>query len=316
MYSFRPRISPAVGAIAALLLMPLPPTWAAPPPARISVPALGWVLSPDGTQIMEIAGLPSSPRPGRSLALPSPARAAWSAPDGLSALLRLDDAFYLALPDQPEPLLLLSVPVPEQPAHPSAAWDRGSQGFAICYGEQCLEFDRAGALRGTMAAAEGAQLLAYSRQSGLVTRNGDALAWLRDSASLTLDIPAAAAAFRPGHQELWVLDHAGQLYSFDAAGSRSEMGEFLPAAAGLVASADGSSFFAAAYSGAAARFAVDTRSVTAHQLEDSVDGVWPAPGEFAVRLHDSPKRPIAIWNGDSGTAAASPALIVSAPEVQ
>jgi hypothetical protein len=307
---------PAVGAFTCLLLMPATSVCAAPSGPRLSVPALGWVLSPDGSQLLEIAGLPESPRPGRSLPLPRPARAVWSAPDASAAILRLDDGFHLVRPDLPEPIVLLPVAEPEQPAPFTAAWDRASLAFAICYGPHCHEFDREGHPLASIPATPGSHLFAYSRQSGLALRTGDgSLLWLREGSALPLNGTVSAAAFRPGHAELWVLDPAGQLATFDSAGSRSPIAELIPDALGLAPSADGATFFAAA-GNSLAQVQVETRSVSIHSLEDSVTGLWPAPGGLTVRLHDSPKRPISFWNGGSGVYASAPALFASAPEVQ
>ncbi len=315
MHSICPRLMPAVGAVTCLLLMPATSVCAPPPAPRLSVPALGWVLSPDGSQLLELAGLPESPRPGRSLPLPRPARAAWSAPDASAALVRLDDGFHLVHPDLPEPFALLPVAEPEEPAPFTAAWDRASLAFAICYGPLCHEFDRDGQSLASFPAASGSHLLAYSRQAGLALRKDGSLLWLRDGAALSLDVSAAAATFRPGHADLWVLDPAGHLTVFDSAGSQSSIAELIPDALGLAPSADGSTFFAAA-GNSLAQVQVDTRHVVIYSFEDSVTGVWPAPGGLTVRLHDSPKRPISFWNGDPGIYASAPALFASAPEVQ
>jgi hypothetical protein len=123
----------------------------------------------------------------------------------------------------------------------------------------------------------------------------------------------AAAAFRPNSPELWLLHPSGHLSGRDLQGRRTAEAQLVPNALGLVASQDGAAFFAANAGGAAAVVSLATSQTEQFDLEDTVEGVWPAPGLFAVRLHHSAKRPIGFWNGETGLTGWVPAQPLEQP---
>ncbi len=270
---------------------------------RVSAPGLGWLLSPDGRQVIAITGVPESPRAGDAIPLPGLARQLWSAPDASAALIRLDEGLYLLRPGL-DPAELAAV---SADAAVSAAWDRASAGFAACWADSCRAFDRAGLPGAETAAAPGVRLLAYSASAGLLTVEGDAALWRAGGSTRPLDAVPAAAAFLPGASELWFLDPAGRLAALSAQGARRDLPETVDSPIALVASADGQSVFVVNATGEAAVLGVASGAVTRHTLEETVEGAWPAPGNFNVRLHESAKRPLAIFNGETGLAGWAPA---------
>ena len=270
---------------------------------RLSAPAIGWILAPDGSQLIEITGIISSPRAGRAIALPSAARRSWASPDSNSVLLRLDEGLFLfRSSEQLEQLA-------EIPAGISvaAAWDRSSTGFAICWAEICQARAANGAIREQWPVAGGLRVVAFSMEEGLVTATPDGADWRAGSELIHLESIPAAAAFRPGTQELWLLDNNGRLAGRDRQGRRTGEGESVAAAIGLIGSADGKAFFASNADGEAAVFSVESSQSERLAIEDTVEGMWPAPGLFAIRLHESAKRPIAIWNGETRITGWMPA---------
>ena len=270
---------------------------------RISAPALGWLLSPDGSQLIQMTGVAESPRTGATIALESPARAAWAAPDASAILLKLDTGLALLHPGgQLEPVP--GVP----PSVHSAIWDRSSAGFAVCWQAVCQAFDPSGAIRSRWEVASAARPLAFSAELGLVTLSPDGADWHQAGRSIRLDSLPAAAAFRPGTGELWFIDAAGTLSQQDSQGLRRALPDLVPSAIGLVAALDGKSIFAVNAEGAAATANLDTLQADRFSVEDSVEGAWPAPGAFAIRLHESAKRPISIWNGETGLTGRAPAF--------
>lgn len=270
---------------------------------RISAPALGWLLSPDGSQLIQLTGVAESPRAGATIALENPARAAWASPDASAIVLKFDSGLALLRSGGPVE------PLPGAPiaAH-AAVWDRASAGFALCSQDSCLAFDNAGAIRSRWEVASGSRPLAYSADHGLVTVSADGADWHQANQSIRLDSLPAAAAFRPGTAELWFIDAAGTLSQQDAQGLRRALPDLVPNAVGIVAALDGKSIFAVNAEGAAASASLDTLQAERFSLEDTVEGAWPAPGAFAIRLHESAKRPVAIWNGETGLTGRAPAF--------
>lgn len=274
------------------------------PDIRISAPTLGWILAADGSQAIEITGVTDSPRAGRAVALATTARRAWASPDAAAIVLQTRTGIALLRGAQPAEGLL------ELPAATVAtvAWDRASTGFAVCWDEICEARGADGAMRARWEVAPGSRVLAYSADNGLLLATAEAAEWRRQNTVISLDAMPASAAFRPGTSELWLLDAAGQLTGIDPQRRPVGAAELVPNAVGLVASLDGKSFFAANAEGAAAAANLETLQTENFNLEDSVEGLWPAAGRFTVRLHDSAKRAIAIWNGDSGTTGWVPAM--------
>ena len=273
------------------------------PDIRISAPSLGWVLAADGSQVIELAGVSDSPRVGRAFALESAARRAWAAPDSTATVLQTASGISLLRGgDRVEGLF-------ELPAGSAAtvAWDRASAGFAVCWDTNCEARDAAGALRSRWEVAAGARVIAYSAANGLVLATGETAEWRRDNAAIALDSQPVAAAFRPGTSELWLLDASGQLSGIDPQRRPTGSAELVAGAVGQVASLDGTAFFAANAEGAAAFTNLETLQTEKFSVEDSVEGLWPAAGRFTVRLHDSAKRAIAIWDGASGITGWVPA---------
>lgn len=283
-----------------------PAIWAESPGIRITAPSLGWVLSPDGTQVTEIAGVAASPRAGRELALPAAARRSWASPDAAAVLVQTENGIFLVRESgAPQSILELS-----GPAEFSAAWDRAAAGFALCGPESCQSFDPAGAIRASWDVEAGARALAYSAESGLVISLNGAAQWLRADGRAPLDGSPIAAAFRPGTSEAWFLDAEGRLTGQDFLGRRTGEGQVIENALGLVASRDGRAFFAASET-AAAVFLIESQKTESVEIGEPVEGVWAAPGAFSIRLHDSAKRPIAIWDGESGALGWMPAVEVA-----
>ena len=125
---------------------------------RLTAPAIGWILAPDGSQLIEITGIISSPRAGRAIALPSAARRSWASPDSNSVLLRLDEGLFFRSSEQLAQLA-------EIPAGISvaAAWDRSSTGFAICWAEICQARAANGAIREQWPVAGGLRVVVRFR---------------------------------------------------------------------------------------------------------------------------------------------------------
>jgi len=281
------------------------------PGARFSAPKLGWVLSPDGAQLIEITGVLDSPRQGAALALPAAATRLWPSPDASAAVLRTASGYFLAgSPDLP-------VALAELPAGSelSVAWDRASNGFAACWSAHCESRDQRGAIVAQWEVAEGSRVLAYSSRAGLVTAVGDSATWRTGDWDSPLAMAPVAAAFRNGTNELWLIDAEGRLSGLDAQGRPVEGSTLVAGAVGLVGSLDGQSFLAASAEGLAASYNLSSGHREQWALEDTVEGLWPAPGLFAVRLHESAKRAVAIWNGETGvtgwTPSAAPAPAAS-----
>lgn len=274
------------------------------PAIRISAPSIGWILAADGTQAIEITGVTESPRTGRTVALAAVARRAWPSPDASATVLQTNTGIaLLAGNDQVETLSELPVA-----SVATVAWDRASAGFAACWDTVCEARGANGAMRARWEVAAGARLLAYSAENGLVLATAEGAEWRREAAVIALDSIPAAAAFRPGTSELWLLDATGQLAGIDPQRRPAGTAELVPDAIGLVASLDGKAFFAANASGAAAATNLESLQTETFNMEDSLEGLWPAAGRFTVRLHDSAKRAIGIWNGDSGITGWVPAL--------
>ena len=283
------------------------------PGIRLSAPSLGWILAANGSQLVEITGLSMSPRTGRSLPLPSPGRRLWVAPDSSSAVVRLDTGLFLLRSDSSlQALQDLTADV-----ETVALWDRSSAGFALCWQSACESREANGAIRSRWDLPAGHRPLAFSLEHGLVAANSDSALWLRLSDSTPLDAVPAAAAFRPHTIELWLLDSSGRLSGRDFQGRRTGEAQLVPNALGLVASQDGAAFFAANAAGAAAVASLATSQTEQFAVEDSVEGVWAAPGLFAIRLHASAKRPIGFWNGETGLTGWMPAhSLAESPETE
>jgi hypothetical protein len=202
-------------------------------------------------------------------------------------------------------LVLLTELAPEVDA--TAAWDRASAGFALCWADICQGHGANGAIRSRWEVPAASRAVAFSAEAGLVSATPDSAVWRSETDNTPLDVLPAAAAFRADTQELWLVDAAGRLTGRDRQGRRTGEGDLVETPLGLISSANGKSFFAANAEGAAATYSIDAAQTTRMNLEDTVEGVWAAPGQFAVRLHESAKRPIAIWNGETGTTGWMPA---------
>jgi hypothetical protein len=227
----------------------------------------------------------------------------WAAPDSSSAVVRLDTGLFLLRPASPLQLLQDLPPGAEA----SALWDRGSAGFALCWLDICEARDAEGAIRSRWSLPAGFRPLAFSLEAGLAAAGSTSALWFHQAGSVPLDTVPAAAAFRSRSMELWMLDRSGNLSGRDAQGRNTGDAILVPDAVGLVGSLDGDAFFAANASGDAAVFSFATAQTRQFALEDPVEGAWPAPGLFAVRLHDSAKKPIAFWNGETGLTGWMPA---------
>ena len=270
------------------------------PGIRLSSPTIGWVLASDGLQLIEIAGIAASPRAGRAVALPSAARRFWTSPDANAVILRLDNGIFLL--GSGEQLAELS-----EDFEVTAVWDRSSTGFAICWAEKCEARAANGAIRHQWKVSSGSRVIAYSAEAGLVTASAEDADWHYGGELIHLDAVPAAAAFRSGTKELWLLNPDGRISGQDRQGRRLGEGELVAGALGLVGSLDGKAFFAVNAEGEAAVYSLESAQTVRVAIGNSVEGVWPAPGLFAVRLHESAKRPIAIWNGETGITGWMPA---------
>lgn len=281
--------------------------WAERPGPRLSPPPLGWVLSPDGTQAIEITGVVSSPRPGAAIALPAAASRLWSSPDGRSAIAATDSALFWVRSAN-EPVALMAS---EPASSASVAWDRNSEGFAVCVGVRCESRSASGELLEARELETGRTLLAFSATHGWVMDAPGGAYWQSGDIGLSLGSSVIAAQFRPRTRELWTLDQDGTLTGRTAEGGVAGQSNLLRDALGLAVSADGTSFLAVDAEGAAAVFDLRTGLTRAFRLETPPAGVWIASGSFAVRLHDSLKRPIAFWDGETGITGISPAAEIA-----
>lgn len=274
------------------------------PDIRISAPSLGWVSTSDASQGIEIVGVTESPRTGRSIVLPAAVRRLWASPDSGVLLVQTSSSLtLLRTTGQADPLFEVT-----PTSSLSVAWDRSSDGFAACWETSCEARDANGAIRSRWDVPAGARAMAYSATAGLLIATADSAEWRTTAESVRLDAIPAAAVFRPGTNELWVLDAEGHLTGRDIQGRNTGSAELIAGAIGLVASLDGKAFFAATAEGAAAVANLETQQTEQLTLEDTVEGVWPASGRFNIRLHDSAKRAIGIWNGDTKTTGWVPAL--------
>lgn len=280
------------------------PAAAETPAIRMSAPTIAWVLSSDGFELIQIAGVPESPRAGQRISLPSVALRAWSSPDAQSAVLRLEDGLYL----QRSAGKLERVAELEKDAVASLEWDRLSAGFAACWAQMCQSRVADGALVEQWAVDPGSRIIAYSVQGGAVTASESGSVWRYNRVQIPLEIIPTVAALRPGADELWTVDREGRLTGRDRAGRRTGEGEMISGAIGLVGSLDGASFFAINADREAAFYSVALGRTDRFTLDGDVDGAWAAPGPFAVRLHESAKRPVAIWEGDSGITGWMPGV--------
>ncbi|MBL8237545.1 MAG: hypothetical protein JNM66_09015 [Bryobacterales bacterium] len=278
------------------------------PAVRFSSPSMGWILAADGSQAIEITGVADSPRAGRAVALPSAARRSWVAPDATAAVLRLDSGLFLL---RSSDVLELLAPLDPGIAV-SVAWDRASAGFALCWAESCESRAADGAIRAQWDVPSASRALAFSVADGLVVATADTAFWYSTNETVALQTLPVAAAFRSGPRELWSVDAAGNLLGQDMQGRRTGEAELVANPLGLVGSLDGGTFFAANAEGEAAIFTFDAARTEKWNVEDTVEGAWAAPGVLAVRLHESAKRPVAIWNSETRTTGWMPAETPSA----
>jgi hypothetical protein len=188
----------------------------------------------------------------------------------------------------------------------TVVWDRSSAGFAACWADKCQTRAADGAVREQWEVAAGTRALAFSVSAGLLTATAESADWRHAGELIHLDTPPAAAAFRAGTQELWLVDADGRLIGRDEQGRRAGEGELVPRAIGLVGSLDGKHFFAVNADREAAVYSLEALQSERLTIEDAVEGAWAAPGLFAIRLHESAKRPIAIWEGVTGTTGWMP----------
>jgi len=267
--------------------------------ARISAPALGWLLSPDGSEVIGITGVVDSPRDGHAFKLPEVASRIWVSPDASALVALTAKELWLIVPGSSARQLSAAE------SSVSVAWDRSGNGFLVCQSDHCAEHSASGAVRGGFDTSGAASVLAYSESAGaLYVRDGVAT-WHRASGDVAVG-EAAAAAFRPGAQELWVLSPNGRLSGFDANGSSAGSADLIADAIGLAVSADGNTLVAVNASSGSV-FDLRTAEVNRLAFAEGVDGLWLAPGNFAVRLHESSKRPVAFWNGETGALGWMPA---------
>jgi len=201
----------------------------------------------------------------------------------------------------------------EKGAEVSLIWDRASAGFAACWADKCQSRTASGGEAEQWAIANGSRLKAFSVIAGAVTVSDSGAVWRHRGEVIPLDTLPAAAAFRAGTEELWTVDAEGRLTGRDSQGRRTGEGELVASAIGLVSSADGSRFFAVNAEREIATYTIVSGQTERLSVDDPVDGAWPIPGQFAIRLHESAKRPIAIWDGESGTTGWMP---VAASEVR
>lgn len=113
----------------------------------------------------------------------------------------------------------------------SVAWDRAGNGFLVCQSDHCAEHSASGSVRGGFDTAGAASVLAYSESAGTLYAREGAATWHRASGDVAVG-EAAAAAFRPGSQELWVLSPNGRLSGFDANGSSAGAADLIADAIG------------------------------------------------------------------------------------
>lgn len=252
---------------------------------RISAPALGWVLSHDGSQVIAITGVTESPRDGEAISLPGAASRIWGSPQGDRFVAALPDGTWLFAPATAPQRIL-------ETEAGAAVWSRNGDVVAACLGESCQVFERAGSHRFNLSLPEGATLAALQPEGGFAFRTAEGIG-IRAGATEEFHPNAVAIAFTPDGSGAWVLNKEGVL-----AGPAGPA-EFLRNAVGMVIALDGSALIAVAADGSAAAFDPPTRNVRHFALEAGVDGVWPAPGNWNVRLHDSAKRPIAFWSGET-----------------
>lgn len=276
--------------------------------ARIAAPALGWLLSPDGSEVIGITGVIDSPRDGQSYKLPAVASRIWVSPDASALVARMADELWLISPGSSSRQLGAA------DSAVSVAWDRGGNGFVICQPERCAEHAASGAVRGSFAVAGTVNVLAYSAGAGVIYAVDSTATWHRASGDVAVG-EAAAAAFRPGSQELWVLSTDGKLAGLDSNGASIGSAELVTGAVGLAMSADGAALVAASGSEAAV-FDIRNAQVNRIPVEGGVEGLWLAPGNFAVRLHESAKRPVAFWNGETGALGWMPAAVAAGEQNQ
>lgn len=276
--------------------------------ARITAPVLGWLLSPDGGEIIGITGVVDSPRDGQAYRLPAAASKIWVSPDASTIVARSVEGLWLIAPGASSRLIASSE------SGTSMAWDRASKGFVVCQPDRCTEFSPDGSVRGGFDTAGFATALAYSASSGTLFSIEASATWHRNSGDIAVG-EAIAAAFRPGTQELWLIAQDGRLSGLDANGAIVGSAELVPGAVGLAASGDGHSLIAANGSHGAA-FDIRNAEVSRFAVETGIEGLWLAPGNFSVRLHESAKRPIAFWNGESGALGWMPATVAAGEQNQ
>ncbi|HEU0123651.1 MAG TPA: hypothetical protein VFQ91_24180 [Bryobacteraceae bacterium] len=274
---------------------------------RLASPVLGWVLTAGGTRAMEIAGIAESPRTGSEVVLPAAAQHLWSAPDAHAALVQAGEGLHL-LRSGAEPERIAEIPAGTDV---SAAWDRGSSAVVACWATVCRAW---GSVDTRWEAPAGAVVLAYSVEAGLAIAVGDQAEWRNGNGVVALPVRPLAAAFRPGTQELWTAGPAGGLTMWTSEGSRTVEAGAVPEPVGLAMAADGSALFIVNAEGLGAKYGIASQQTESVEVGDAVEGVWPAPGAFAVRLHDSAKRAIAIWNGETGQTTWMP--IAASAEVR
>lgn len=269
--------------------------------ARISAPALGWLLSPDGAEIIGITGVIESPRDGQTYRLPASATRIWVSPDASTVVARSSEGLWLIAPGtSSRQFASIDGPV-------SLAWDRSGSGFVVCQMDRCAEYSSSGTARGGFETAGAASAVAYSVSAGTVYKLDDSATWHRASGDTGLG-EIAAGSFRPGAQELWTLAPDGRLTGRDANGATIGSAELVPEAVGLVISADGNTLISA---NASSAVTMDFRNAEVNRfaVESGVEGLWLAPGNLAVRLHESAKRPVAFWNGETGALGWMPAAV-------
>lgn len=276
--------------------------------ARISAPALGWLLSPDGTEVISITGIVDSPRDGLSYRLPGVASKIWASPDASAIVANSGEGLWLITPGTSSRQFASSE------GSISAAWDRAGNGFVVCQTDRCTEYSSSGAVRGGFETSGAADVLAYSAIAGTLYRVDTAAIWHRASGDTPLG-EVAAGAFRSGAQELWTIAFDGRLTGRDANGAVVGSAELVANAVGLVVSADGNSLIAA-NSSTGAVFEIRNSEVNRFAVESGIEGVWLAPGNLSVRLHESAKRPVAFWNGETGALGWMPAAVAAGEQNQ
>lgn len=148
--------------------------------ARISAPALGWLLSPDGNEIISITGIVDSPRDGQSYRLPAVASKIWASPDASAIIASTVEGMWLITPGASSRQFAPSAELV------SAAWDRAGNGFVVCQTDRCTEYSSAGGVRGGFETAGPADVLAYSASAGTVYDIDGAATWHRSSGETSL----------------------------------------------------------------------------------------------------------------------------------